>query len=519
MKKINVSLLLIIFIALFFRLYHFYDFQYWSSDEELLTATIRHIVWDRSPTLLVQNAALEFGLGPFYHYLLTPWYALTHFNLVALQIIPVILGVVTTLLLFFSGKELENKKLGLLVAFIYASSFFIGLYDRRLVHITLNPILSAFTFLLLAKISNRKYQFIPLLAIPIGFALHEDASLFILTVGIVISWLVYKFPFKLRQMLLFGALLAVFLSPFVLAEIRYQGVVSKGLCEFISKPSQEAPVRFESYSPVQVINTFGRIFFATPTNFAEKHFFYQEPPLPLWSPLPQLLVLILLGLSLWQFKQVGNDHRYLSLCWILLLSFVVGLYAYHFLFRANFYQHYYTVIYPIVVLLVSHVLYHLLAAFPRYKALVLVCLSLYFLINVYSLMHSRVAYSLSDKINLVRQTAPAIGNDDFAIYASGDPYIHGGGWTELYTLYFKPAVKSYHYKFWEWIYMAYSLYPTEIQDEDPEKLVVIHRSDEKLTSHLPRIFTTSYEDVVIEVLDNTSQTSDFTFTNVPVVPR
>src|SRR3989344_1317663 len=93
-------LLAIITISLFFRFYNFKELQFWNADDEVITAVIRHIIWDRSQTLLVPNSFLGFGLGPFFHFILTPLYFATNFNLVMVQSLASILGVLTTFIVY-----------------------------------------------------------------------------------------------------------------------------------------------------------------------------------------------------------------------------------------------------------------------------------------------------------------------------------------------------------------------------------------------------------------------------------
>src|SRR4030042_3512086 len=152
LRKIDFLFIFILLIAAFFRFYNFSQLQYFSGDEEILTAVERHMIWDRSPTLIVPNTHLGFGLGPFFHYILAPFYFLTNFNLITLQIIPSLLGVVTTYLVYLGGNIIGGKKMGLLAGFLYASSSLIALYDRRLWPLTLNSFMSVLTFVILSKI-------------------------------------------------------------------------------------------------------------------------------------------------------------------------------------------------------------------------------------------------------------------------------------------------------------------------------------------------------------------------------
>jgi hypothetical protein len=128
-------------------------------------------------------------------------------------------------------------------------------------------------------------------------------------------------------------------------------------------------------------------------------------------------------------------------------------------------------------------------------------LGLYLVINLVTLQQSAIKYPLFEKINLVKQTTTTIGTDTYTIEASDDGYIHGGGWTELYTLYFRPANWSYHYDFWGWLYAAYSLYPP-LPVGSPAKAVSIYPQGK--TPDLPNklIDSYGYKDIKIVVYQN-----------------
>ncbi|HCM37094.1 MAG: hypothetical protein UV61_C0003G0049 [Candidatus Gottesmanbacteria bacterium GW2011_GWB1_43_11] len=498
-------LVFIIALAIFFRFYNFYDFQYWSGDEEVLTATIRHIIWDRSPTLLVQNASLGFGLGPFYHYFLTPFYYLTKFDLVNLQTIASVLGVITTFLVYKAGSEIGDKKLGLVASFLYATSFFISLFDRRLVHLTLNPVLSALTLWSLMKVIKKDYRFLPLLAFPIGFAFHEDASLIALVVAILITLAFFKVSLKNKYTAAGLVILGIFIMPFLMAEVRYHGVVSKAIVRSLARPIRPdmLPTDGKLYPPAEVIGVLTRVLFTAPSKFIEQNFCYCDVPLALFTPVTQLMVVIMLGISLyWLFSKKPPVWK-MRLLWIMVFAFVISLYFYNIVFRGNFFQHYFMVFYPIFIVLVAQVLVWIE---QRAKWLMAAWLIFYFSVNLYTLVNSQVKYPLYQKINLIKNTTDAIGNEKFSLYASNDPYIHGGGWTELYTLYFRPAVKSYHYRNWDWIYRAYSLFPTPIEDTDPKRVVVIKNRSDNWPGVNIELSKSTYLDLEALVLDNSQQT-------------
>jgi len=504
LTKNRLLILLILGLAAFFRFYKFYQFQYFGGDEAVLTASLRHIIWDRSPSLIVPNANLGFGLGPFYYYLLTPFFYIFKFDLPNLQAIASILGIITTYLVYLGGKEVGGKKLGLTASFLYATSFFIALFDRRLVHLTLDPILTGIAFYSLVKVVKKNYQYIPLLAIPIGFSFHADPSLLVLVIAIVLSWIIFKLPVKNKYFFRGLLVLAVFASPLVLAEIYYQGAVSKPIIQSLSRPfdSTFAARQIDWFKPMELINTLARVLFAAPSAFIEEHFCYCKPPLPLFRPLSQILVIVGLVVSLLiQLRNKKSQEKKSGwILWIMCLSLMISIYIYNQIFKADFFQHYLMVFFPVVIIILARPLVRLHKKMPFIFYLLMV---FYLTINFSTLLKSSVKYPLRDKINLIKQTGREIGESDFSIKAAGI-YVHGGGWTELYNHYFKPAVKSYLYDYWGWIYAAYSLYPGPMQTEQAEKIVYFHLKDE-LIDHQEKIISSfTLNDIQVDMLDNTN---------------
>jgi len=500
-KRVNFLLIFILIVAAFFRFYNFLGLQYWSGDEEVLTATVRHIVWDKSPSLIVQNANLGFGLGPYYMWFLSPLFYLFNFNVVALLSIASLTGIATTYLVYLGAKELGSKRIGLLASFFYASSFFISIFDRRLFHLTLDPILSVVTFLALVKIIKKDYRFIPLLAIPIGFSFHSDASLIILDIAIFATWVIFRLPILRKELLYFVLIIFLFLLPLGVAQVRYKGAVIGPIIKSLTRPVRGeniTSIGFHTYSPGELIGTFSRVIFTTPSNFIEEHFFYSPPyPPPLFGNITKLFVIIISVISLAiTLRKKRSPHL---IIWIMFLSFISGILIFNLLFKGKFVQHYSMSFFPIFTIMLGQTANWI---YDRNKAIVLLFLTVYLSVNLYTLFNSSVRYPLNEKIKLVKSAISTIGKNNYAIYSSPDSYIQGGGWTELFTLQKHPSVKSYWYDYWDWIYQAYSLFPGPIQKQDPEKIVWIQKTDEPLQSTLPIISKSSYKDINIYVFDN-----------------
>ena len=242
LRKTNILLLFIIIIAVFFRFYNFKELQFWNADDEILTATIRHIIWDKSPTLLIPNLFLEFGLGPIFYYLLTPFYLITNFDLVNLRIIASVIGLATTYFIYLAGKSLKDNNVGLIAAYLYASSFLVAFLERRIWPLTLNGLMAVLALWCLLKIIDKNYKYIPLLALPIGFTFNSDLSLLVVIIAVSVIWVIYKLPLLTKYTFYFLSIILLFIVPFILAEIMYNHAVSGPLLKTISKPFDQQAI-------------------------------------------------------------------------------------------------------------------------------------------------------------------------------------------------------------------------------------------------------------------------------------
>lgn len=504
-KKFDWLLIAILAISAFFRFYKFEAFQYWSGDEEIMAAVIRHIVWDKSPTLLIPNANLEFGLGPFYHYILAFFYFITDFNLVALQSIASVLGVATTFLVYKVGYELLGRKFGLISAFVYASSFFIAIHDRRLWPLTPDSFFMALTIYLLVRLIKGKKKWSFLLALPTGFAFHSDPTLLVVIFIVFFFWAVYRFSIGRKNVILAFLILGFFALPFLLADIRYNGAFHKPLLQSLTKPLRGEGVTSHHYRLFRLTDlsqVLSKVVFVSPSNFLEEEFCYCEAPKAPLAIVGTLLVFLFPVMVIVLNKKHKNYKSTFNATLIPILSLFIGIFIFNFLFKGNFHQHYFVIILPVFAIIVGFIIYFFVGKKPYILALILAA---FFLINFYSLVNSEIKYPLAEKLSLVKGSLKTVSSEKFALYSSENPYIQGGGWTELYTLSGNPAVKSYWYKYLGWIYAAYSLYPTTLQNEDPGKIVLIKKIDEDTETGQKVLDRQVYKDIELLVIDNSDR--------------
>jgi len=500
-------LLAILTISLFFRFYNFQELQFWNADDEVITAVIRHIIWDKSPTLLVPNSFLGFGLGPFFHFILTPLYFITNFNLVLIQAFASLLGVLTTYIVYKGGQLLGGKKTGLIAAFLYASSFLISFFDRRIWPLTPDAFLATITFWLLVQVVRGKNKYLPLLAIPIGFSFHSDPSLITLDIAIFFTWIIYRLPIKNKFFLAAIMILTLFASPILGAEIKYKGAVTKPVIQALTKPisgGQIAP-NFERSSPVEYINVFSRYLATAPSKKIDQNYCHGCPQGyadPLLTPIIQVIILVIIfGSFIILLTKKNKFARETQILWLMIFSFILGLTIYNEVFKGNISQNYFSVIAPIFILMVAQVLSFI---HKYFKAIFFLILSIYLLINLNTLVRSTVDYPLYRKIDLVQKSINSIEGKTYSIQASTGDLITGG-WTELFITKRSIPINSYWYDYLDWIYQAYSLYPGPVKTESPERIVWFTKTNFQPKLELPIISTFVYKDMQVYIFDNSTQ--------------
>jgi len=113
----NATLIFILLVSAFFRLYKFHQFQYFSGDEEIFYFLVRKIV-EVKPVLVVPNAQLSTSIGSFFHLLSAPLFYLTMGSPVIMSLFASILGVFTTYFVYVAGKIILDKRLGYIASFL-----------------------------------------------------------------------------------------------------------------------------------------------------------------------------------------------------------------------------------------------------------------------------------------------------------------------------------------------------------------------------------------------------------------
>ncbi|MBU0618995.1 glycosyltransferase family 39 protein [Patescibacteria group bacterium] len=128
--------------------------------------------------------------APLFFYYLVPFMAIFGLNIWAVRLASAVLGVVTVYGIFLLGRELINRRVGLLAAFVFAISPFALQFNRMMHENNLLAVLIVFgIYFLLKGFKKPKYLFLTALLFSLTFYTYLAARIFTPLFLIFVYWL------------------------------------------------------------------------------------------------------------------------------------------------------------------------------------------------------------------------------------------------------------------------------------------------------------------------------------------
>lgn len=482
----------IFLIFLFFRFWRIDKFQYWSDDEQLLWYTIRHIVIDRHPSLVVVNTALGVSLGSIYHLLISPWYYLTKLNPQLILLLGNIFSLASILTIYKAGKILGGKKNGLIVSFLYSASFISSLFDRRLWALTPNFLVTTLSIIALFGLISGKKKYIYLLLPAFVLPFNSDPSLLVALISSLIAIILLKIKLDRKHLAIFIVSILFFLSPLIIFEIRHNGQNFKSIKNLISINNFKTNKNNNSFFLIDQLNYFSKFVYLRPSKVSEIYFSYDQVENNK-NILPTIFSIAIIIFFI--YKTVKTKDKKDIILTIFLISYVSGIYIFKTALSRNSEFFYSVVISPVIFLVLAEIIS------KKSKTFIFFSLSIYLLVNLYSLLNSELKYPLNEKLKLVETVAKKINiNEDFSLYYSGDIFLASGGWTSLFTFKGLTPVQGSLTKYWGHAYQSYGIYPKEFSQKDPSIVVIL--SEGIINTNLPIKYEEKIGNVYATIIDN-----------------
>lgn len=455
----------IFLIFLFFRFWKINKFQYWSDDEQLLWYTIRHIVIDKHPSLVVVNTALGVSLGSIYHFLISPWYYLTKLNPQLILLLGNVFSLASLLAIYKAGKILGGKKTALIASFLYSASFVSSLFDRRLWALTPNFLVTTLSIIALFGLNSGKKKYLYLLLPAFILPFNSDPSLLVALISSVIVVILLKIRLNRKYLIIFTIFLLILLSPLLIFEIRHNSQNFKSIKNLISIKTTETKKNINSLFLIDQFNYFSKFVYSKPSKVSEIYFSYGQiedgnNTLPIIFSMAVIIFFI--------YKAIKTKDEKDIILSIFLITYLSGIYIFKTILSRNSEFFYSIVVSPIIFLILAKIIS------KKSKMFIILTLTVYLAANIYSLLNSGLKYPLKEKLKLVETIAGKINNkEDFSLYYSGDIFLAGGGWTSLFTYKGLTPMQGSLAKYWGHVYNSYGIYPKEFSQNDPATVVIL----------------------------------------------
>lgn len=256
-RKLDLTLLLIFFLALTLRFLYFPDNIYFGIDQARDAFVSRSILLGDLKIVGPPTSAEGLFHGPLYYYIFAPIYFFSGGNPEAVSAFLRVLNALGLFVIYFIAKAIFNRKAGLISAFLFAISFEQTQFSIYLNHPSLAVVSVLLFFLGWALFIFKKVDSGFLLAaIALGLSIQfEFAEIYLGLVFLIFGILSFKQITKIsKQMLLLSAVgFFACISTFILTELKFGFKTFKILPQILGGGSEGISI-LQRFTTFKIIN-------------------------------------------------------------------------------------------------------------------------------------------------------------------------------------------------------------------------------------------------------------------------
>jgi len=235
-KLVYLLLLIIILASAFFRLYRAGDLLGFYYDQGRDALKVQEILAFKDfPAVGPTTGIAGLFLGPFWFYLLVPFYWLSRGNPALTANFISLFDVGAVFLIYWIGKEFYNRRFGLLAALFWGFSYYLVLSGRWLSNPSPVPFFTLLLILGLGKFfiqKKEKYLILIFTSLAICLQLEMASAIFFLP-SMIALWFIFKPKISHKKYLWIGlGIFFAFLIPQVVFEIKNKFLMVKSFFLF-----------------------------------------------------------------------------------------------------------------------------------------------------------------------------------------------------------------------------------------------------------------------------------------------
>ncbi len=232
----------VFFVGLILKLINFWDIQIFAYDQARDAQRIFEILHGNIKLVGPETDIRGIFNGPFYYYLLAPLYLISGFNPNIVNLFMVLVNLSGIFLVYYISLILfKNKYVGLISALLWAVSFEQANFARFISNASFMPISTLVFFLGLALYFVRGNKWgLPISILGLGFAIHFNIYLAYLIVLYPLFIFIFKKRPSVKHLLGNALLFLLILSPFIVAEIKFNFMALQSLIAYFGKHASES---------------------------------------------------------------------------------------------------------------------------------------------------------------------------------------------------------------------------------------------------------------------------------------
>jgi len=433
-------LFLIIFLAFILRVYRIEELFYFTYDESVPAFVGRRLVLFHHIPLIGGVTPFGVHLAPYFYLLSAILLGLGGLNPVIWGWAGAVLAMVTTLMVYLVGREIKDKKLGMVAAGLWSFSYLANVYDRHFWALYWGPLLSVIAIYSLLKIIKGKEKFVYLIAISLAFGIHADLSNYTILILAVISWVVFKIKIQKSTFIAIGIIILSFL-PLLIFDLKHDFAnIKPGISHFTESKGDGGSFSLNLLVDNTLIfpRTFVRLLYPFGFNEISLDYTYclnyikdRDQTVPIVFVLIALIILI--GFIYKSLKEKNNGLKIIAL---LILIYFVGICIYGLVLHNPVYEHYITGLFPVFLMIAALIIYKL-----PIKILVLI-FSIFIFLNVSKFWVTENSMGLKVKKEAINYTLEQVKDREFSLDSLSTCWKYNG-YRYLFSVFGKDPAKSY----------------------------------------------------------------------------
>lgn len=359
-KKNNylILVILIILLAAILRFWQLPQYMTFLGDEGRDALAVKRMIVDHKFRLIGPVTSVgNMYLGPLYYYLMLPAMMVSFLSPIGPAAMVALLGILTTALIYFYGREWIGAKGSLLAAFLYAISPVVIIFSRSSWNPNVMPFFALVSIYGIWRVWQKKQFFwLSILGVTLSFALQSHWLGLLLLPTVMIFWLMTLIEllrskkssklFWYQTLIGFFAFLFLTVAPLVWFDLRHGFLNGKAFMVFITGNQNSINFKIYEFLP-RLWNLFKEVFTRLVAG--------KDISWGFWLSLVvgSLIILKIIReglLNSWHGFITRNASLFLILIWFLFGILGLGIYQH------SVYDHYFGFLFPIPFLLTGWVL-------------------------------------------------------------------------------------------------------------------------------------------------------------------